>query len=119
MRAGAPGRGLVRRLRPNAAELRHAAGLGLDFVLLSRSNPPEPRRPLGWDGFAEMAAGLPCRCALGGLTHADLADARPGRIIAPARGESVAPPLTRGASGTGTAPGKPDFQLSRQSLPQK
>jgi thiamine monophosphate synthase len=32
---------------------------------------------LGWEGFAEMAAGLPLPVyALGGLTHADLADAR-------------------------------------------
>lgn len=64
----------------NAAELRHAAALGLDFVLLSPVKPTlsHPGAPLlGWEGFAEMAAGLPLPVyALGGLTHADLADAR-------------------------------------------
>lgn len=64
----------------NIAELRHAAALELDFALLSPVRPTlsHPGAPvLGWEGFAEMAAGLPLPVyALGGLTHADLADAR-------------------------------------------
>ncbi len=57
-------------------EIRRAEELGCDFVLLSpvlptKSHPGAPH--LGWEKFAEMAAGssIPVY-ALGGLTHSDM-----------------------------------------------
>jgi len=63
----------------NAAELAHAAELGLDFAVLSPVKPTlshPDARPLGWENFAAPAAGLPLPVyALGGLSGADMADA--------------------------------------------
>ena len=63
----------------DAAELGRAARLGLDYALLSPVRPTATHpqaRPLGWEGFAELAdpAGLPVY-ALGGLNPTDLGDA--------------------------------------------
>jgi 8-oxo-dGTP diphosphatase len=60
----------------NAEELSRAVALGCDFALLSpvlptRSHPGAPH--LGWERFAELAAGSPVPVyALGGLTQADM-----------------------------------------------
>jgi 8-oxo-dGTP diphosphatase len=60
----------------SAEELRRAEQLGCDLALLSpvlptRSHPGAPH--LGWEGFAEIAAGAAIPVyALGGLTHADM-----------------------------------------------
>jgi len=60
----------------NAEELRRAEALGCDFALLSpvqatQSHPGAPH--LGWEKFAEIAAGVSIPVyALGGLTHADM-----------------------------------------------
>jgi 8-oxo-dGTP diphosphatase len=60
----------------DAAELAHAAGLGVDFVVLGpvAETPTHPdARPLGWQRFAELAAGSPMPVyALGGLSADDL-----------------------------------------------
>ena len=61
---------------PDAAELDHAARIGVDFALLSpvTTTPGDGERPLlGWQGFAALAAGarLPVY-ALGGLGPEDL-----------------------------------------------
>jgi 8-oxo-dGTP diphosphatase len=60
----------------DAAELAHAAGLGIDFVVLGpvAETPTHPdARPLGWQRFAELAAGSPMPVyALGGLSADDL-----------------------------------------------
>lgn len=62
------------------AELERAAGLGLDYALLGpvQATTTHPDRPgLGWEKFAELAAGLPLPVlALGGLTAADMPTAR-------------------------------------------
>lgn len=74
-RPGRPG-DLVGASCHNAAELAHAARLGLDYALLSPVKPTatHPRaRPLGWDGFAALADPAPIPVyALGGLGPADL-----------------------------------------------
>ena len=64
----------------NDEQLVHAAALGLDYVMLSpvkatRSHPDE--ETMGWDQFAELIAdyALPVY-ALGGMTHADLHEAK-------------------------------------------
>ena len=60
----------------NAEELRRAEALGCDFALLSpvqatQSHPGAPH--LGWEKFAEIAAGASIPVyALGGLTHDDM-----------------------------------------------
>lgn len=60
----------------NAGELRRAEAIGCDFVLLSpvqatQSHPGAPH--LGWEKFAEVAAGASIPVyALGGLTHDDM-----------------------------------------------
>jgi 8-oxo-dGTP diphosphatase len=64
----------------DAAELRHAEEIGVDFVVLGpvAATPSHPeRRPLGWDGFARLRemVSLPIY-ALGGMSAADLANAR-------------------------------------------
>jgi 8-oxo-dGTP diphosphatase len=60
----------------DAAELAQAAKLGVDFVGLGpvSETPTHPKaRPLGWQRFAELAAGSPMPVyALGGLSPADL-----------------------------------------------
>ena len=60
----------------DAAELKHAATLGVDWVVLGpvRQTPTHPdARPLGWQRFAELAAGAPMPVyALGGLSPEDL-----------------------------------------------
>ena len=60
----------------DAAELAHAAALGVDFVVLGpvAETPTHPdARPLGWQRFAELAAGSPMPVyALGGLSADDL-----------------------------------------------
>ncbi len=63
----------------DAAELAHAAALGLDYALLAPVKPTasHPETPaLGWDNFAALAdpATLPVY-ALGGLDPTDLGDA--------------------------------------------
>ncbi|TAL21647.1 MAG: Nudix family hydrolase [Nitrospirae bacterium] len=64
----------------NALELARAAELGLDFAVLSPVKPTLSHTdalPLGWETFAALAAGLPLPVyALGGLSGADMADAR-------------------------------------------
>ena len=60
----------------DAAELTHAAALGVDFFVLGpvAETPTHPdARPLGWQRFAELAAGSPMPVyALGGLSADDL-----------------------------------------------
>jgi 8-oxo-dGTP diphosphatase len=60
----------------DAAELAQAAKLGVDFVVLGTvsETPTHPNaRPMGWQRFAELAAGSPIPVyALGGLSPADL-----------------------------------------------
>jgi 8-oxo-dGTP diphosphatase len=60
----------------DAAELAQSAKLGVDFVVLGpvSETPTHPKaRPLGWQRFAELAAGSPMPVyALGGLSPADL-----------------------------------------------
>jgi 8-oxo-dGTP diphosphatase len=63
-----------------AAELRHAEDIGVDFVVLGpvASTPSHPdRRPLGWDGFAQLREliALPIY-ALGGMCTDDFDVAR-------------------------------------------
>jgi 8-oxo-dGTP diphosphatase len=57
-------------------EIERAAALGLDFVVLGpvRTTPSHPDAvPLGWEGFANLAAEAPLPIyALGGLGHDDL-----------------------------------------------
>ncbi len=64
----------------NAAELRHALAIGVDFAVLApvmptASHPDTP--PLGWQRFSELLQGanLPV-FALGGLSRQDLAQAQ-------------------------------------------
>ena len=61
-------------------ELRRAEKLGCDFALLSPVMPTQSHpgvATLGWDRFASMVAGLSMPVyALGGLAHADMANAR-------------------------------------------
>jgi 8-oxo-dGTP diphosphatase len=61
-------------------ELARAAGLGLDFVLLSpvlRTQSHPEATPLGWERFAQMLADYPLPVyALGGLQPAELGAAR-------------------------------------------
>lgn len=64
----------------NAAELRHAEEIGVDFVVLGpvAATPSHPERPtLEWEGFARLreVVALPIY-ALGGMVSADLAHAR-------------------------------------------
>ena len=64
----------------DAAELDRAAAIGLDYVVLGPVNPTASHpgaAVLGWQRFAELAAGRPMPVyAIGGLSRADLATAR-------------------------------------------
>ena len=64
----------------DAAELAHAAALGLDYAVAGPVKPTASHpdaTPLGWERFAELVAGSPLPVyAIGGLTRADLAEAR-------------------------------------------
>ena len=64
----------------NEAELRQAASLGMDYVMLSPVQPTlshEGAPVLGWDRFADMIKGYPLPVfALGGMRSNDLATAR-------------------------------------------
>jgi 8-oxo-dGTP diphosphatase len=64
----------------DAAQLDHAAGLGLDYAVLgpvkATASHPEVA-PLGWPRFEQLARGRPMPVyAIGGLTRADLPDAK-------------------------------------------
>ncbi len=63
----------------DAEELARAAELGLDFAVLSPVKPTLSHpgaATLGWERFAELAAGMPMPVyALGGMSSADMADA--------------------------------------------
>jgi 8-oxo-dGTP diphosphatase len=61
-------------------EIAHAAQLGLDYVVVGPVR-PTPSHPgaatLGWDGFAALVRDCPVPAyAIGGLTRADLAEAK-------------------------------------------
>ena len=62
------------------AELEQAARLGLDYAVVGPVKPTPSHAaagPLGWERFAALVAGRPMPCyAIGGLTRADLAEAR-------------------------------------------
>jgi 8-oxo-dGTP diphosphatase len=64
----------------DARELDHAASLALDYAVVgpvkeTRSHPGA--RPIGWDAFSSLAAARPMPVyAIGGLTRADLGEAR-------------------------------------------
>lgn len=64
----------------DAHEIAHAARLGLDYVVVGpvKDTPSHPGAPtLGWEGFAALVHGSPLPAyAIGGLTRADLAEAR-------------------------------------------
>lgn len=64
----------------NAEELLRAQDLGADFTVLGPIAPTASHldaRLLGWDGFAELRAGVSLPIyALGGVTRADLSQAR-------------------------------------------
>jgi 8-oxo-dGTP diphosphatase len=83
----------------DAAELEQAATLGVDWVVLGpvRQTPTHPdARPLGWQRFAELAAGSPMPVyALGGLSAEDLdvAVAHGAHGVALRRAAWPAPPV--------------------------
>jgi 8-oxo-dGTP diphosphatase len=64
----------------DAAELDQAALLGLDYAVVGpvKETSSHPgAKPMGWDAFEALAAGRPMPVyAIGGLTRADLAEAR-------------------------------------------
>ena len=64
----------------DAAELEHAAGIGLDYALLGpvKATASHPGAAvLGWERFAELAGDRPMPVyAIGGLTRADLGEAK-------------------------------------------
>ena len=64
----------------DAGELEHAAHLGLDYAVLGAVKPTASHpgaTPLGWERFAELARDRPMPVyAIGGLTRADLPEAR-------------------------------------------
>lgn len=72
--------GLVSMACHNQAERDRALALGADQILLSpvAATPTHPDvTPLGWSGLAKLATGIPVPVfALGGITPADLDDAR-------------------------------------------
>ena len=64
----------------DAREIAHAAALGLDYVVVGpvKATASHPGAELlGWEGFAALVHGSPLPAyAIGGLTRADLAEAR-------------------------------------------
>jgi 8-oxo-dGTP diphosphatase len=64
----------------NEVELEQAARLGLDYAVVGpvKATPSHPdATPLGWPRFAELVRDRPVPCyAIGGLTRADLAEAK-------------------------------------------
>ena len=64
----------------DAREVAHAAALGLDYVVVGpvKATASHPGATLlGWEGFAELVRDCPLPAyAIGGLTRADLAEAR-------------------------------------------
>jgi 8-oxo-dGTP diphosphatase len=75
-----PAGGLVGASCHDERELAHAEELGLDYAVLGPVKPTASHpgaRPLGWPRFAELARdrAMPVY-AIGGLTRADLAEAR-------------------------------------------
>jgi 8-oxo-dGTP diphosphatase len=64
----------------DAREMAHAAQLGLDYVVVGpvKATPSHPgAATLGWDGFAALVRDCPLPAyAIGGLSRADLAEAR-------------------------------------------
>jgi len=64
----------------DAHEIAQAARLGLDYIVVGpvKATPSHPgATPLGWDGFAALVSGSPLPAyAIGGLTRADLAEAK-------------------------------------------
>jgi 8-oxo-dGTP diphosphatase len=64
----------------DAGELDQAAKLGLDYVVVGPVNPTASHpgaQPLGWERFAELVRDRPMPAyAIGGLTRADIAEAR-------------------------------------------
>ena len=64
----------------DAAEMAQAARLGLDYVVLGPVKPTASHpgaATLGWTGFAALAKDCPLPAyAIGGLTRADLAEAK-------------------------------------------
>ena len=64
----------------DAAELAHAAALGVDYAVVGPVKPTASHpgaAPLGWERFAQLVRGLPMPAyAIGGLSRADLPEAR-------------------------------------------
>ena len=62
------------------AELAHAAALGMDYVVVGPVNATASHpgaRPLGWERLGELIRDRPMPAyAIGGLTRADLGEAR-------------------------------------------
>ena len=77
---GRPAGALVGASCHDERELARAAELGLDYVVVGpvKATASHPQAaPLGWERFEALVRGLPMPAyALGGLTRADLADAR-------------------------------------------
>jgi 8-oxo-dGTP diphosphatase len=75
-----PAAGLVGASCHYSEELAHAAKLGLDYAVVGpvQATATHPgAEPLGWDAFESLAAGQPMPVyAIGGLTRADLPEAR-------------------------------------------
>ncbi|HUL96881.1 MAG TPA: Nudix family hydrolase [Usitatibacter sp.] len=78
--ASRPAAGLVGASCHDEAELARAGELALDYVVLGPVKPTASHpgaAPLGWERFATLAQGLAMPVyAIGGLTRADLAEAR-------------------------------------------
>jgi 8-oxo-dGTP diphosphatase len=78
--AARPAGSLVGASCHDARSIEHAASLGLDYAVLgpvkeTRSHPG--LAPIGWDAFASLAGNRPMPVyAIGGLTRADLGEAR-------------------------------------------
>jgi 8-oxo-dGTP diphosphatase len=64
----------------DAREIGHAAAIGVDYVVVGpvKATASHPdARPIGWDGFAALVRDQPMPAyAIGGLTRADMAQAR-------------------------------------------
>jgi 8-oxo-dGTP diphosphatase len=81
MRASArPAHALAGASCHDERELDHAAALGLDYVVIGPVKPTKSHSgaaPLGWDRFEALARDRPMPSfAIGGLTRADLSEAR-------------------------------------------